>query len=292
MLLAPSGSYSSSLGYYEGGPKQVVLSTASFIDSQRWYNAVFFQDDWKIARKLTLNLGLRWDHYGATTEMNDRQTNLVGAGAGNGPGGILYVPNSTCGSLPTAFHTELTKDNITVQCTSNRGLMEVQHLNFAPRVGFAYQVRPSFVIRGGYGITFGSLGNIGAAPYVLGNNYPFVYSVQSLAGSSTVPITYANGGLPSLENAFQEINISSPTNATIEGIQVAGMGINDKYLTPYIETYNLTLQKQLGTHDTIQLAYVGDVGRHLDNRGTYNQPGTFIVPGANQYAYSPFPAWH
>jgi hypothetical protein len=289
MLLAPANSYSSGLGYYEGGPSTVVLSTANFIDSQRWYNAAFFQDDWKITPKLTLNLGLRWDHYGATKEMNDRQTNLVGAGAGNGPGGILYVPNSTCHSLPSNFVTELTTDNISVRCTADRGLLAVQKLNFAPRLGFAFQLRPSFVIRAGYGITYGSLGNIGAAPYVLGNNYPFVFSVQSLAGSSTVPITYGNGGLPSLENAFQEINISSPTNATIKGLQIAGMGINDKYLTPYIESYNLTLEKQVGTHDAIQLAYVGDVGRHLDTRGTYNQPSTFIVPGANQYAYSPFP---
>jgi Carboxypeptidase regulatory-like domain/TonB dependent receptor len=289
MLLAPSGSYSAALGYYEGGPKQVVLSTANFIDSQRWYNAAFFQDDWKITPKLTLNLGLRWDHYAATTEDNDRQTNLVGAGSGNGPGGILYVPKSTCSTLPSNFTAELTKDSITVQCTANRGVMQVQNLNFAPRVGFAYQFRPSLVVRGGYGITYGSLGNIGAAPYVLGNNYPFVFSVQSLAGSSTVPITYANAGLPSLENAFQEINISSPTNATIEGLQVAGMGINDKYLTPYIESYNFTIEKQMGTHDAVQVAYVGDVGKHLDSRGTYNQPSTFIVPGANQYTYSPFP---
>lgn len=288
LLLSPSGSLSP-LGYYEGGPKQVVLSTASFIDSQRWYNAAFFQDDWKITPKLTLNLGLRWDHYGATIEDNDRQSNLVGSGSGNGPGGILYVPKSTCSSLPSNFTAELTKDSITVQCTSNRGVMQVQNLNFAPRVGFAYQFRPSFVVRGGYGLTYGSLGNIGAAPYVLGNNYPFVFSVQSLAGSSTVPITYADAGLPSLENAFKEINISSPANATIEGLQVAGMGISDKYLTPYIESYNLTIEKQLGTHDAVQVAYVGDVGKHLDSRGTYNQPSTFIVPGANQYTYSPFP---
>lgn len=289
MLLNPIDSYSSDLGYYEGGPSQVVLSTANFINSQRWYNAAFFQDDWKIRPNLTLNLGLRWDHYGATREMNDRQTNLVGGGAGNGPGGILYVPKSTCGDLPAAFTTELTKDNISINCTSDRGVMQVQKLNFAPRLGFAYQLRPSFVIRGGYGITYGSLGNIGAAPYVLGNNYPFVFSVQSLAGSSTVPITYANGGVPSLANAFQEINISSPANATIKGLQIAGMGIDDKYQTPYIESYNLTLEKQLGRRDAIQVAYVGSVGRHLDSRGTYNQPSTFIVPGANQYLYSPFP---
>jgi Carboxypeptidase regulatory-like domain/TonB dependent receptor len=289
MLLAPSGSYSPNLGYYEGGPKQVVLSTANFIDNQRWYNAAFFQDDWKITPRLTLNLGLRWDHYGATKETNDRQANLVGGGAGNGPGGILYVPKSTCGSLPASFVSVLTKDSITVNCTSDRGVLAVQNLNFAPRIGFAFQIIPSVVIRGGYGITYGSLGNIGAAPYVLGNNYPFVFSVQSLAGSSTVPITYPDHGLPSLANAFQEINISSPANATIEGLQVAGMGINDKYLTPYIESFNLTVEKQLGRHDAIQLAYVGDVGRHLDTRGTYNQPSTFIVPGANQYLYSPFP---
>ncbi len=289
MLLSPSGSHSADLGYYEGGPSTVVLSTANFIDSQRWYNAAFFQDDWKITPKMTLNLGLRWDHYGATKDMHDRQTNLVGSGSGNGPGGILYVPNSTCNSLPSNFVTELTNDNISVKCTSDRGVMAVQNLNFAPRVGLAYQISPSFVVRAGFGITYGSLGNIGAAPYVLGNNYPFVFSVQSLAGSSTVPITYADGSVPSLENAFQQINISSPANATIKGLQVAGMGINDRYLTPYIESYNLTFEKQLGTHDAIQLAYVGDVGRHLDSRGTYNQPSTFIVPGANQYAYSPFP---
>ena len=289
MLLAPADSYSSGLGYYEGGPSTVVLSTANFIDSQRWYNAAFFQDDWKITPRLTINLGLRWDHYGPTVEDNDRQTNLVGTGAGNGPGGTLYVPKSTCGTLPTNFTAELTKDSINVQCTANRGVMTTQNLNFAPRLGFAFQLGPSFVIRGGYGITYGSLGNIGAAPYVLGNNYPFVFSVQSLAGSSTVPITYPDHGVPSLENAFKEINISSPANATIEGLQVAGMGINDKYLTPYIEGYNLTMEKQVGRHDAIQLAYVGDVGRHLDSRGTYNQPSTFIPVGANQYTYSPFP---
>jgi hypothetical protein len=177
--------------------------------------------------------------------------------------------------------------------------MGVDKLDFAPRVGFAYQYRPDIVVRGGFGITYGSLGNIGAAPYVLGNNYPFVYSAQQSAnGSSTIPIQVAgltpqptSGSTltPTIENAFTSTNISSPANASIKGIQVAGMGTGDNYQTPYMESYNLTVQKQLGSHDSVQLAYVGDIGQHLDSRGTNNQPSIFLPSGTGQAAYSPFP---
>jgi hypothetical protein len=343
MLLTPNQGYSygtnpgvTGTPYDVGGAASIVLSTANFIGSQRWYNAGFFQDDWKITPKLTINIGARYDKYGPTLEVNDHQGNLVPAGAGNGlfgqgngtstnstndhsvdpalasgygnfggggagSNGTYFLPNKTCASTQafTGFVNELTADGINIQCTSNRGVMGVDKLDFAPRVGFAYQYRPDIVVRGGFGITYGSLGNIGAAPYVLGNNYPFVYSAQQSAnGSSTIPIQVAgltpqptSGSTltPTIENAFTSTNISSPANASIKGIQVAGMGTGDNYQTPYMESYNLTVQKQLGSHDSVQLAYVGDIGQHLDSRGTNNQPSIFLPSGTGQAAYSPFP---
>ena len=97
----------------------------------------------------------------------------------------FYMPQSTCSSAPPQFLALLAKDNIAQSCIGNRSLSNVQNSNFAPRIGFAYRIRPDFVIRGGYGIAYGSLANIGAAPYVLGNNFPFAYSVTYTAPNPT-----------------------------------------------------------------------------------------------------------
>jgi hypothetical protein len=307
--IAYSYTTGSGLPYNEGGANNTVLSTTAHINSQRWYNAFFFQDDWKVSPKLTLNLGLRYDHYASTKSIDNRQSNLIGAGLGNGlygtgggninfgygnstGNGTLYVPTAACAGVPAAFITELATDGINEVCTADRGAMQVQKLNFAPRVGFAYQFRPDLVVRGGYGITFGSLGNIGAAPYVIANNYPYVYSVQTQAVSATQPIVYPapnSAVLPTIEYVFTQLSVASPTAATIEGIQVAGMGINDKYETPYVESFNLTVQKQFGSHDSVQLAYVGDVGRHEDSRGGYNEPAIFLPYNSPIKNYSPYP---
>src|SRR5665213_2979956 len=108
---------------------------------------------------------------------------MIGGGAGNGPTGTFFMPTSTCNQATPQFLALLQKDGITQSCTGNRSLSNVQNYNFAPRVGFAYRIRPDFVVRAGYGIAYGSLANIGAAPYVIGNNFPFAYSVTYTAPS-------------------------------------------------------------------------------------------------------------
>jgi hypothetical protein len=271
----------------QGGVSAFTKSTAATIHNERLYNAVYFQDDWKVLPSLTLNLGLRWDHYGAPIEDNDNQANMIGANGGNGPGGNYYMPSSTCNQVTPAFQALLTKDNIALTCTKNRALSNVQNKNFAPRIGFAYRVRPDFVIRAGYGIAYGSLANIGAAPYVLGNNFPFVYSITKTAPSPVIPLTLPNGKLPVLENVFASVDISNPANADPSGANLAGRVFD--YQTPYTQTFNLTLQKQLTKHDSVQLAYVGDVGRHLDTRGTNNVPSVIAPPGTSLTSLIPFP---
>ena len=287
MLLTPTAATVPGGLPLQGGVSAFTKSTAATIHNERLYNAVFFQDDWKVLPNVTLNLGLRWDHYGAPIEDNDHQANMIGANGGNGPGGNYYLPSSTCNQVTPAFLTLLTKDNISPACTGTRSLSNVQNKNFAPRIGFAYRVRPDFVVRAGYGIAYGSLANIGAAPYVLGNNFPFVYSVTLTAPSPVAPVTLSNGNLPTLENVFGSVNISSPASANPAGANLAGRVFS--FQTPYTQTYNLTLQKQLGRHDSLQIAYVGDVGRHLDARGTNNVPSVIAPPGTSTKTLIPYP---
>ena len=212
---------------------------------------------------------------------------MIGNDGGNGPGGVFYMPNSTCSDAPAQFLTLLAKDNIRQSCIGNRSLANVQNTNFAPRLGFAYRIRPDLVVRAGYGIAYGSLANIGAAPYVLGNNFPFAYSVTYTAPNSVTPVTLSNNELPTLENVFASVNLSSAATANPSGANLAGRVFN--YDTPYTEAFNLTVQKQLDRYDSIQVAYVGDVGRHLDARGTFNDPSEIAPPGTNYQSLIPFP---
>jgi hypothetical protein len=289
MLLTPMAATVPGGLNYQGGVTSFVQSNATTIHNERLYNALFFQDDWKLFPNLTLNLGLRWDHYGAPIEDNDHQANMIGNDGGNGPGGTFYMPQSTCGAAPAQFLTLLAKDNIAQSCIGNRTLSNVQNSNFAPRIGFAYRIRPDLVIRGGYGIAYGSLANIGAAPYVLGNNFPFAYSVTYTAPNPTTPVVLSNGALPTLENVFASVNLSSAATANPSGANLAGRVFN--FLTPYTQAFNLTLQKQFRSHDSVQVAYVGDIGRHLDARGTFNDPSEITPPGTNNFANGiiPFP---
>jgi hypothetical protein len=289
MLLTPTGASVPNGLSNQGGVTSFVQSNAVTIHNLRYYNAIFFQDDWKLFPNLTLNLGLRWDHYGAPIEDNDHQANMIGNDGGNGPGGVFYMPQSTCSAAPAQFLALLQQDNIAQSCIGNRSLSNVQGDNFAPRIGFAYRLRPDLVVRAGYGIAYGSLANIGAAPYVLGNNFPFAYSVTYTSPNPTTPVSLSTGALPTLENVFASVNLSSAATANPFGADLAGRVFN--YLTPYTQAFNLTVQKQLGRYDSVQAAYVGDVGRHLDARGTFNDPSEITPPGTNNFANGiiPFP---
>lgn len=274
-----------------GGPNNVgglsAFSASNFAstDDRRFYMGAYFQDDWKPLPKLTLNLGLRWDLTTPYAEVNGRQANFIAAG-GNGSTGTYYIPQKTCSNPRSAsFGTLIAKDNIAIQCT---GLAtgNAQYSNFAPRVGFAYRITPAAVIRGGYGIAYGALQNIGYGG-TLGTNYPFLYSVSLTSANSTTPITLANGQVAGIENSVAAENLPDPTTLNASGLGLVGRQYN--FQTPYTQTSNLTLEYQLDKSDAVQVAYVGSLGRHLDILGTHNSPSQAVAPGASIYNYIPFP---
>lgn len=273
---------------YVGGMTSFSGSNVAATDDHRWYTGAYFQDDWKFTPDLTLNLGLRWDYFTPYAEINGRQANFIPAG-GNGNTGIYYMSNKGCAVARSAsFNSLLAGSNITLDCVSGLTLGQAQKTNFAPRLGFAFRATPRLVIRGGYGNTYGALGNLGYGG-TLGTNYPFVYTSTFNSPDSQHPLLLSNGNPATMEQAFTTINLEDPTINSGEGLNLYGRQY--KFQTPYVQTVNLTAQDQFTNHDAIQVGYVGTMGRHLDNLGYNNSPTEILPPSVNQQNYVPFPSF-
>jgi hypothetical protein len=298
-----------------GGQNGFSASNIPVTDDHRWYIGAYFQDDWKFNPRLTLNLGLRWDLFTPYNETRGYQSNFLPAG-GNGPTATFLIPNSGCQTgRSAAFSAVAALSNINIVCSANASLGDAQKTNFAPRVGFAYKLRPTLVLRGGFGTAYGALGNLGYGG-TLGLNYPFGYTQAIPAPDSQHP-TPAGSGVATLENTFNNFNFDNPTvlqsptpyNPTISCTQAAyplnscdgGQYIGSDYLgatlngrvynykTPLIQTENLTVEDQFTPHDALQVGFVGTQGRHLDILGNSNSNSLMLPPGTNTQLYIPYP---
>jgi hypothetical protein len=297
-----------------GGQNGFSASNIPVTDDHRWYIGVYFQDDWKVNPKLTLNLGVRWDLFTPYQETRGFQSNFVPAG-GNGATANFYIPNQGCQTpRATIFNTVAALSNINIVCSGNAALGNDQKTNFAPRVGFAYKLRPTLVVRGGFGTAYGALGNLGYGG-TLGLNYPFGYTQTIPSPDSNHPLP-AGLGVATLENTFNNFNFTSPTvlqsptpytttpvscstlplNSCVgnsyTGSDYLGATLNGRqynYQTPMIQTENFTVEDQFTSHDALQVGYVGTQGRHLDILGTSNSNSIILPPGANTQLYIPYP---
>ncbi len=281
-----------------GGQNGFSASNLPVTDDHRWYIGAYFQDDWKVNPKLTLNLGVRWDLFTPYHETRGFQSNFVPAG-GNGLTANFYIPNGTC-STPraTIFNTVAALSNINIVCSANAALGNAQKTNFAPRVGFAYKLRPTLVVRGGFGTAYGALGNLGYGG-TLGLNYPFGYTQTIPSPDSNHPLLAGSSNAPAtLENTFNNFNFASPTTlqsptpytttpvscstlplSTCVGGQYIGSdylgatlnGRQSNYQTPMIQTENFTVEDQFTSHDALQAGYVGNPGPSPGYSGNLEQ---------------------
>ena len=201
------------------------LNSTTPVTDLRWYDAAYFQDDWKIRRNLTLNLGLRWEYTQPFVELHDYQANFAGNFAGMNQGsGTFFIPKSQSSyPIPAFLSTAFASDNITINYTNNRSLVNPDHHEFAPRIGFAYQLTNKTVVRGGFGFFYGGQENIGLGlnlynnpPFFLTSNYnPVPNQCYNTVGTGIVCPT--NGqtletgfGAAAISNAGLEANAQLP----------------------------------------------------------------------------------
>jgi hypothetical protein len=290
-LLTPTAATGPGTVDYVGGPNNEFASNISLSDNGKNYYGNYFQDDWKVSSNLTLNLGLRWDFFGLVYDHFGKQANFVPFGPPGGAPLYLIPPSagafqlstdSTC-ACGTSFNDLLAQDGIGLAITKQygKGLGTSQTSNFAPRFGFAYQVTPKLVVRGGAGMFYNGFENRGYSPN-LGENYPFQFSFQFQQKNDSSPITQFAGcsaatptGGPTLETGFGCIPLD-PLTVNAQGLQLRG--IQFAYQTPYSIGDNLTIQYQLTPSMSVQAAYVGTFGRHLEVFPGSNNPTALLPP--------------
>ncbi|HVZ82093.1 MAG TPA: TonB-dependent receptor, partial [Terracidiphilus sp.] len=222
---------------------------------------LYGQDTWRATRKLTLNLGLRWEAYFPET------VNAPGNGA------LLNIDD---GYLHVAGYGGT---------GSNLGWRAEYGKQFAPRLGVAYQFNDKTVIRAGYGRSFdtGVFGSIFG--HTVTQNLP-VLGNQSKNASTTVGNAFTlDAGPPTPQT------VAIPANGLIPnpGSQVTSNARPNPLHFPTIDAWNLAIQRAITPTMTLTVAYVGNKGTHTlgdgDSNGTnpneaaINLPGAFSVNG-------------
>jgi carboxypeptidase family protein len=210
--------------------------------SRTWFHGLYLQDDWKATRKLTVNLGLRYEIQRPVTDRYNRQAwfdykavNPISSSVGQDYLGELQFANS-----------------------SQRGLFNTNYKNFAPRIGFAYQVMPKLVIRGGYGIFYPpTFRGTGPAPG-FSSDTPYIASNDGgLTPANTLSTAFSNGLVPVVG--------SSQGGLTNVGFSVTAVNPNRK--TYYAQQWMYGFQFAPTPNDVVELAYVGNHGVHVQASG-------------------------
>src|SRR5205807_8661696 len=111
-LLSPTASTVPGGTDYVGGPNNVFVSNISLSDNGKNYYGSYFQDDWKVSSKLTLNLGVRWDFFGLVYDHYGKQANFVPSGPPGGSPLYIIPPSGVATQLSGSFQSLLAADGI------------------------------------------------------------------------------------------------------------------------------------------------------------------------------------
>ena len=275
---------------------------------RHWRNlemGAFFQDDWKITRRLTLNLGMRYDLYGRHTELNNQVTTFI-----QGPGNS-FIDNITTGagqikdaSVPcTDPQAQLAGVCGPGGFTTAKSLGAGDHNNFGPRVGFAWDVfgDAKTSLRGGFGVSYeGTLYNplsnsrwnlpyysFNAATNFLAGDVntviygPYTCTPTCQPDTVTAPTFTGPPTNPNQGTGAQAVgnltgwDSANPNLATLTGI-VFPEGIRD----PYVYNYYLGVQRELMPKLMLEANYVGTTGHKLFRAQNVNRiPGERLPEG-------------
>ncbi|MDX1980767.1 MAG: TonB-dependent receptor [Bryobacteraceae bacterium] len=246
------------------------LNDPDLLEARTDYYGFYLQDDWKVHRNLTLNLGMRWE---VDTPRWER------------------LDNRQSGFDPLAINPVAGVPGV-VTFSGRNGLNKYAHdfdwNNFGPRIGFAWKPMDKTVIRGGYGISY------------LGAYFGAVVNTISQGFGSNVAFNSADGGLTQaffLRDglpAFQREELGPAWGAVPLGRapRASPDFIAQNHTNGYSQQFNFTIQRELGGNMLFEAAYLGNLGRKLGGAAVSENMTPLTNgrgPAAQSQAARPFP---
>jgi hypothetical protein len=226
------------------------------------YFGAYIQDDWKVSKKLTLNLGWRYD---------------------------LYTQPVDARNLGSEFNDATGQFQVPGKNGFSRAIVNGDHLHLAPRFGFAYQASSKFVVRGGLGVFYG-MRDQNQQTTEFSNNFPNIpqYTVPAAIPSLTLAPGYSINTpisvLPS-DPTLSNYTVSHPAPGTFRATDFQ----NAKF--PYMEQANLTFEYQPKASWLVDASFSAGNGKHLTS-GCFNPnmiPFSQAVAGQTAQAERPYP---
>lgn len=270
---------------FVGGANNVFASNITNLDDLRHYWGVYFQDDWKVNSKLTINLGLRWEYFGGLSDPSGKQAGLSISNTGQATYSIPSAQKSA--PISSAFTSLLATDGVGLNYIDSKSLFTTPKDNFAPRVGLAYQLTQKLVARAAYGLFYGGFENLGGAPDP-GFNYPWAVNLRFNATNNILPVIYPNGQYATLENGLTAPN-PDPTSPNFSPKGLSLIGYQRPWKTSYVQEWNGSVQYQITPSQSLSVAYVGNNSHHLLNGEKRNVPNVLLPPGTTVTPYLQYP---
>jgi hypothetical protein len=200
----------------------------------------YFQDDWKITPKLTLNFGLRYELTTPMWDKYDRQNR------------IILDPGAQFGSFRYAGAGDGSLED--------RTLIQLDKNNWAPRIGLAYRIGERWTTRAGFGIFYGGLDRIGTGARMMAN-WPFNVR-KSVVSTPTTPAVLLSSGVPP---DFVSAGSTLPENSDL-------FSWSENFPITQIAQWNASVQRQIGRDLVLEVAYVGSSTSYIRDNYNLNAP--------------------
>jgi hypothetical protein len=252
----PSFSGNAMADYLLGYVADLQLSNVWVVEQRHQAAMFYLQDDWKVAPRLSVNLGLRYDYMTPALEANNAQTNFIPTGSGS----LVFASD---GSL------------------QDRALVNPDRNNFAPRLGIVYKLDDRTALRGGWGIFYNLFDRVGSEDQ-LALNLPGLVN-KTITQTSGSPVFFLRQGFPT---GFLNAPNLDPAAGQLKAVRLRSIDANDP--ATRITQASAGIQREVALNMVLSADFIYSRGANLATLVNLNQPLP-TAAGNNALGALPYP---